>query len=174
MQTIAEQSFASATSAQEVGPFPPFSLARLLRTVFAPHTDERVAILIDLPDPHRMKDYAFLADPKLTIQKIAHDTFQQGLKNGVLAELGLSGGEMYAYQITGGSNLDPARPRGGCRGARTEPGARHLSELRPDSLHLDVLGDRAADCLCQTIRLSWSNAARGESDHPRVGAGGGL
>ena len=106
MHTLAEQSSAAVASMSEVGSFPPFSLARLLRTVFAPHTDERVAILIDLPDPHSMKDYAFLNDPKLTIQKIAHDTFQQGLKNGVLAELGLSGGEMYAYKITGGSNLD--------------------------------------------------------------------
>ena len=32
--------------------------------------------------------------------------FDQGLKNGVLAELGLVGGDMFAYQITGGSNLD--------------------------------------------------------------------
>ena len=99
MQTLAETSPA-------IGSFPPFSLARLLRTVFDPHTNERVAILIDLPDPHGMKDYAFLTDPKLSIQKIAYETFQQGLKNGVLAELGLSGGEMYAYKITGGSNLD--------------------------------------------------------------------
>ena len=99
MQTLAETSPA-------IGSFPPFSLARLLRTVFDPHTNERVAILIDLPDPHGMKGYAFLADPKLSIQKIAYETFQQGLKNGVLAELGLSGGEMYAYKITGGSNLD--------------------------------------------------------------------
>ncbi len=65
-----------------------------------------MAILIDLPDPHEMKDYAFLKDPKLTIQKIARETFQLGLKNGVLAELGLSGGDMFAYKVTGGSNLD--------------------------------------------------------------------
>ena len=106
MHSLAEPSSVPAAVTSEVGPFPPFSLARLLRTVFAPHTHERVAILIDLPDPRGMKDYAFLSDPKLTIQKIAHDTFQQGLKNGVLAELGLSGGEMFAYKITGGSNLD--------------------------------------------------------------------
>ena len=31
--------------------FPPFSLTRLLRTVFAPKGGERVAILIDLPEP---------------------------------------------------------------------------------------------------------------------------
>jgi aminopeptidase len=32
--------------------------------------------------------------------------FYQGLKKGVLKELGLTGGEMFAYKITGGSNLD--------------------------------------------------------------------
>lgn len=86
--------------------FPPFSLARLLRTVFAPHSAERVAILIDLPNPGQMRDYAFLDDPKLTIQRIAYETFYHGLKEGVLDELGLTGGEMFAYEITGGSNLD--------------------------------------------------------------------
>ena len=106
MHSIAEQSPVTASTNPAVGPFPPFSLARLLRTVFDPHSNERVAILIDLPDPHEMKDYGFLADPKLTIQKIAYETFQQGLKNGVLDELGLRGGEMFAYKITGGSNLD--------------------------------------------------------------------
>lgn len=86
--------------------FPPFSLSRLLRTTFAPRPGERVAILIDLPVPDQMKDYAFLGDVDLTIQKYAHDIFYQGLKQGVLAELQLQGGEMFAYQITGGSNLD--------------------------------------------------------------------
>ncbi|HZQ48533.1 MAG TPA: hypothetical protein VFC07_16065, partial [Verrucomicrobiae bacterium] len=32
--------------------------------------------------------------------------FYQGLKNGGLAELNLTGGDLFAYQITGGSNLD--------------------------------------------------------------------
>jgi hypothetical protein len=73
---------------------------------FAPKPGERVAILIDLADPHAMKDYAFLADPKLTIQRIARETFQQGLKSSEMAALGLRGGEMFAYEITGGSNLD--------------------------------------------------------------------
>ena len=31
--------------------FPPFSLSRLLKTVFNPVNNERVCILIDLPDP---------------------------------------------------------------------------------------------------------------------------
>ncbi len=86
--------------------FPPFSLARLLRTVFAPRPGERVCILIDLQDPHGMKDYSFLANPDLTVQRIAYDTFYQGLKHDVMAELDLRGGDMFAFEITGGSNLD--------------------------------------------------------------------
>jgi hypothetical protein len=42
----------------------------------------------------------------LTIQRHAHDVFYQGLKKGVLAELKLAGGDLFAYQVTGGSNLD--------------------------------------------------------------------
>lgn len=86
--------------------FPPFSLARLLRTVFEPVENKRVCILIDLADPSQVKDFAFLKDPNLTIQKHAHDEFYQGLKNGVADELKLKGGELFAYKITGGSNLD--------------------------------------------------------------------
>jgi aminopeptidase len=103
MNTTAELAPASV---QPLTGFPPFSLARLLRTVFDPRSSERVCILIDLADPHGMKDYAFLANPDLTIQRIAYDTFYQGLKHEVLAELDLRGGEMFAYRITGGSNLD--------------------------------------------------------------------
>jgi aminopeptidase len=86
--------------------FPPFSLSRLLKTVFNPSAGERVAILIDLDDPHDIKDFGFLKDPDLTIQRLAYEVFYLGLKNGVLQELGLKGGEMFAYKITGGSNLD--------------------------------------------------------------------
>ncbi len=74
--------------------FPPFSLTRLLTTVFAPKPGERLAILIDLADPAQVRDYGFLKDPKLTIQRKAHEVFFQGLKNGGLAELGLKGGDL--------------------------------------------------------------------------------
>ena len=86
--------------------FPPFSLSRLLNTVFAPKSGERIAILIDLPDPTQIKSFAFLKNAELSIQRHAHDVFYQGLKNGVLEEFGLKGGDMFAYRITGGSNLD--------------------------------------------------------------------
>src|SRR5437879_9421486 len=99
MQTIASRPAAERS-------FPPFSLTRLLRTVFQPKPGERICILIDLPQPAQVRDYAFLADPKLTIQRYAHDVFLHDLHHGAMDELGLQGGEMFAYQITGGSNLD--------------------------------------------------------------------
>ncbi len=86
--------------------FPPFSLSRLLRTVFNPTAGERVAILIDLDDPHEIKDFGFLKNPDLTIQRHAYEVFYLGLKNGVSGEMGLTGGEMFAFKATGGSNLD--------------------------------------------------------------------
>jgi hypothetical protein len=86
--------------------FPPFSLSRLLKTVFNPVANERVCILIDLPDPAGVKDFAFLEDPRFSIQINAYNYFYRVLRNGVLAELGLTGGDLFAYQITGGSNLD--------------------------------------------------------------------
>jgi aminopeptidase len=86
--------------------FPQFSLTRLLRTVFQPKHEDKVAIFIDLQDPRQIKDFAFLKNSDLSIQRLAYEVFYQGLKNGGLAELGLTGGDFFAYQITGGSNLD--------------------------------------------------------------------
>jgi aminopeptidase len=86
--------------------FPPFSLTRLLNTVFQPKGGERVAILIDLEDPAQVKDFAFLKNRALTIQRHAYEVFYQGLHKGGLKELHMTGGDFFAYQITGGSNLD--------------------------------------------------------------------
>jgi aminopeptidase len=86
--------------------FPAFSLSRLIRTVFNPTAGERVAILIDLDDPQEIKDFAFLKNPDLTVQKYAYEVFYKGFKKGVLRELNLTGGDLFAYKITGGSNLD--------------------------------------------------------------------
>ena len=86
--------------------FPPFSLAQLLRGTFAPKVGQRVGILIDLDDPRDIAGFKFLTDPQASIQRHAITDFYEPLKNGVLDELGLTGGEIYAYRITGGSNLD--------------------------------------------------------------------
>ena len=86
--------------------FPPFHLSSLLRGTFAPRAGQKICILIDLADPRDVKDFAFLNNPNLPIQRNAVTYFYEELKNGTLAELALKGGEIFAYAITGGSNLD--------------------------------------------------------------------
>ncbi|QSR84819.1 hypothetical protein [Methylacidimicrobium sp. B4] len=90
----------------DLPPFPPFDLSRLLRTVFAPRRGERIALLIDLPDPRRVRGYAFRNDPSASVQRLAYEVFFEGLQRGVRDELGLVGGDLFAYGETGGSNLD--------------------------------------------------------------------
>ena len=86
--------------------FPPFSLERLLSVTFAPKPGNRVAILIDLEDPSEIKDFAFLKNPDLSIQRHAIESFHKPLNEGLLTKMGLTGGEIFAYKLTGGSNLD--------------------------------------------------------------------
>ena len=96
--------------------FPEFNLSRLIDEVFKPQGGERVAVLIDLEEPQRMKDFSFLEDrpkqhpgesaDKHTVQQYAYEYVYLGLKNKTLSELKLAGGEIYAYRATGGSNLD--------------------------------------------------------------------
>src|SRR5260370_41864709 len=86
--------------------FPAFSLTRLLKTVFAPKPGERIALLIDLPDPLMAKDYLFLRDAGLAIQRLDYEVFYQGLKSSGLAQIGLHGDGLVAYQITGGKETE--------------------------------------------------------------------
>ena len=86
--------------------FPPFCLARLLRYTFHPRPGERICILIDLPELGLANGWAFLGDERFSIQRHAHDSFYKALHDGVMTELGLVGGEFFAYAETGGSNLD--------------------------------------------------------------------
>lgn len=87
--------------------FPPFNLARLLDQVFAPTQDCRICILIDFDNPAALiKGFAFLGHVGFTVQKRAYQHFYGGLRAGVMHHLGMHGGEMFAYRVTGGSNLD--------------------------------------------------------------------
>ncbi len=86
--------------------FPPFSLRRLIETSFGAGSGERICILIDLPDPSEMKDFAFLDNPALSIQNYGYEVFYKGFRDGGLDEMNYTGGEIYAYHETGGSNLD--------------------------------------------------------------------
>ncbi len=86
--------------------FPEFSLTRLLGTVFEPTKGSRVCVLIDLVDTSLMRQFAFLQADGHEVQKKAHEEFYLGLKDGAMKELGMHGGEMFAFKQTGGSNLD--------------------------------------------------------------------
>ncbi len=87
--------------------FPAFDLNRLLGTVFEPTVGCKVCVLIDFDEPQDLiKDFAFLKQAGFPVQKNAHKHFYLGLKHGSLAALGMTGGEMYAYRCTRGSNLD--------------------------------------------------------------------
>lgn len=86
--------------------YPPFDLFRLIDTVFKPQPGERIAILIDLKNPEDVRDFRYLEMDGHTTQKMAHEHFYLGLKNGVMERLGLTGGELYCYRETLGSNLD--------------------------------------------------------------------
>jgi aminopeptidase len=87
--------------------FPSFDLVRLLGTVFEPTQGCRVCILIDFDAPEALiKDFAFLNEPGFAVQKNAYQHFYLGLRNGALDDLGMTGGEMFAYRCTRGSNLD--------------------------------------------------------------------
>ncbi|NCF12719.1 MAG: hypothetical protein GWP68_04990 [Verrucomicrobiaceae bacterium] len=87
--------------------FPDFNVSRLLDTVFKPTQGCRVCILTDFDEPERwMKDFAFLKSDGFEVQKNAHHYFYESLRDGVMDELGMTGGEMFAYRCTHGSNLD--------------------------------------------------------------------
>jgi len=87
--------------------FQDFSVSRLLHTVFKPTEGCRLCILIDFEDPARwINDFSFLEDEGFEVQKNAYHYFYESLRDGVLEELGMTGGEMFAYRCTKGSNLD--------------------------------------------------------------------
>jgi aminopeptidase len=86
--------------------FPPFSLTRLLKTTFEPKAGQRICILIDLENAKDIVNFKFLKNPDLSIQRNAVTYFYHGLKNEAMKELNLVGGEIFAYEVTGGSNLD--------------------------------------------------------------------
>lgn len=87
--------------------FPSFDLVRLLGTVFEPTQGCRVCILTEFDEPTELiKEFAFLEQPGFPVQKKAYEVFYQGLRDGALSKLGMTGGEMFAYRSTRGSNLD--------------------------------------------------------------------
>jgi hypothetical protein len=86
--------------------FAEFNLSRLLTTCFGRGNGEKVCILIDLPNPSDIKDFKFLEDETLSIQNYGHEIFYKGFKEGGLEDMNWTGGDIFAYKETGGSNLD--------------------------------------------------------------------
>ena len=88
--------------------FPKFSLTKLLSSVFEPTEGCRICIITDFDEPSKeMRDFQFLQSPeKFPVQVKAYEEFFCKLQDGVMNELGMSGGEMFAYHATNGSNLD--------------------------------------------------------------------
>jgi hypothetical protein len=86
--------------------FAEFNLCRLLTTCFGRGNGEKVCILIDLPNPSDIKDFKFLEDETLSIQNYGHEIFYKGFKEGGLEDMNWTGGDIFAYKETGGSNLD--------------------------------------------------------------------
>jgi hypothetical protein len=103
--------------------FPPFDLARLLRTVFALDGGESFGVFTDLPDPRAVEGFRYLGHAGLGPQKLAFTVLYSGL----LAS-GLGDASFFAYRETGGSNLDlpgeVVTPHGAALGLR-EALARH-------------------------------------------------
>jgi hypothetical protein len=82
-----------------------FDLARLLTKVFRPKTGERVGVFIDSKDPRTVSGLKFLDEPNNTTRRIAYNVFYRGLLE-KRRELQLADIEFFAYEMTGGSNLD--------------------------------------------------------------------
>ncbi len=87
--------------------FPAFNLVRLLGTVFAPTEGCRVCVLVDFDQPADLiEDFEFLQHEGFPVQKNAYRYFHQGLRDGGLKALGMTGGDMFAFRCSHGSNLD--------------------------------------------------------------------
>lgn len=85
--------------------FPPFSLERLLTTVFELQGGERFGVFTDLPDPRAVTNLAFLETTAPgTPQHHAYHTLYRGIENSATLRPGSLA--FYAYEEVGGSNLE--------------------------------------------------------------------
>lgn len=84
---------------------PEFDIVGLVRTVFHPQPNERIAVFIDLPQPKDVTGWKFLEKKELKVQQLAYEHFYKGLLER-RAELPFADVGFYAYAPTGGSNLE--------------------------------------------------------------------
>lgn len=110
---------------------PGFDLVRLMNTVFHPKASERVGVFIDLPQLSEIANWKFKQNPAFITQRIAYEVFYLGLQQR-RAELPFATIEFYAYEPTGGSNLelppDVVNPEG-----------RRLRLVEDALAHLDIV-----------------------------------
>lgn len=141
--------------------FPKFDLVKLLSTVFTPTKGCKACILVDFDEPRELiKDFAFLRHDGFPVQKKAHQHFYQTLHDGALGELGMTGGDLFAFQCTHGSNLDLKDEVWDTNGTQLLARPGHLSELRHHPLHFHILRHRATHREMQGIRLPRRDIAR--------------
>jgi hypothetical protein len=86
--------------------FPPFDLYRLIESSFEPEPGERLAILIDLPEPSLVENFRFLDHPEFELQALAYNDFYQPLRAGVAERLKLGAVDFFAYRTVSGSNAE--------------------------------------------------------------------
>jgi aminopeptidase len=92
----------------KIDDFEPFSLHRLLSTCFGVSERKlRPCILVDLDDPSDVVNFKFYQLQGYSVQKHAVDSFYKPLNNGLVDELNYEHCSFFAYEKTGGSNLDP-------------------------------------------------------------------
>ncbi len=82
-----------------------FDLVQLMTTVFQPKPGERVGVFIDLVDPQQVRDARFLKNGDHATRRIAYEVFYHGLLE-KKEQLPFASVEFFAYEPTGGSNLD--------------------------------------------------------------------
>ena len=92
----------------ELSSFEPFSLEKLLSTCFSlPDETAKCCVLIDLKNPKDVINFKFLNQPGNDVQKRAISHFYEPLRGEIGKKLGLSCCDLFAFECTGGSNLDP-------------------------------------------------------------------
>ena len=88
--------------------FRPFSLERLLSTCFGlPQQNLTSCVLIDLEDPRDVANLNFLQMSGSEVQKKGVTYFYEPLRTAVGKNLGILDCDIFAFNKTGGSNLDP-------------------------------------------------------------------
>ena len=93
----------------DLSSYQPFSLERLLSTCFSlPDRNLNSCVLIDLDNPRDVTKLGFTQSQGNEVQKRALTYFYEPLNGDTGSRLNISGCDLFAFETTGGSNLDPS------------------------------------------------------------------